>query len=514
MGTVLTLLTMYGWVPLVLGMFLLMPPRRAVLWAFFLSWLFLPMAKYEMPMIPDYTKMSASCYGVLLGVVVFDLGRLLKFRFRWWDLPVLGLTIAAPIMSSLSNGLHEVVLYDPFSASLNLFSVWALPYFLGRMYFTTLADMKVLAKAMALGGLVYVPIVLFEVRFSPQLHYWFYGFQQHDFAHAVRQGGYRPRGFMQSGLMVALWMGCATVVIYCLWRGGVVMRVFRYRIPLGLCFVGMLAATVLCKGVGALALCLTALTVVTLSVALRTRALLIIMMIAAPAYVGLRMSGVWDGSSAVAFVEELDVERAGSLQFRLVNEELLMEKAWQRPWFGWGGWGRNYVYDQDGQRTAVVDGMWILLMGRNGALGLCSWFLVIGVPTAMFVWRFPPGLWFTPSVAPLAGIAMLLAIYQIDCLPNGMESPVFFLLAGGMVSVLAGTEAVEWRKVRVGKGAANRGRGKRTDEDVRRPGALPAPVGGGEGGPGWREPAGAMARASTGRLGAENGSGGAGGGRW
>ena len=35
---------LYGWIPVVIYLFLVMPPRRAVISAFLIAWLFLPMA--------------------------------------------------------------------------------------------------------------------------------------------------------------------------------------------------------------------------------------------------------------------------------------------------------------------------------------------------------------------------------------------------------------------------------------------------------------------------------------
>ena len=57
-----------------------------------------------------------------------------------------------------------------------------------------------------LGGLIYVPLCLFEVRMSPQLHNMVYGFAQHSFGQTVRGGGWRPMVFMQHGLAVGLFM--------------------------------------------------------------------------------------------------------------------------------------------------------------------------------------------------------------------------------------------------------------------------------------------------------------------
>src|SRR5438105_15401416 len=80
-------LTLFGWIPCVLALFALLPPRRAVITAFLAAWLFLPMAGYKVPGLPGYTKMSATALGVLMGAAIFDTDRLLAFRPRWIDVP-------------------------------------------------------------------------------------------------------------------------------------------------------------------------------------------------------------------------------------------------------------------------------------------------------------------------------------------------------------------------------------------------------------------------------------------
>src|SRR5436853_3634893 len=100
--------TLFGWIPAVLAMFMLLPPRRAVITAFLLAWLFLPMAGYSIHGLPDYTKMSATAAGVVMAAVIFDPDRILGFRPRWVGIPM-GVFICPPMVSSYLNGLG---LYD------------------------------------------------------------------------------------------------------------------------------------------------------------------------------------------------------------------------------------------------------------------------------------------------------------------------------------------------------------------------------------------------------------------
>src|SRR5688572_13689952 len=163
-------LTLFGWIPFVLLMFLLLPPRRAVIVSFLIAWLFLPMKGYGIPGLPDYTKMSATTFGVLLGALIFDTDRLLSFRPRWIDLPII-VFCTSPAISSYLNGLG---IYDGVSEIVRQTIIWGFPYLIGRIYFTDLESMRELAVGLFVGGLIYVPLCWMEVLLSPQLHRWIY----------------------------------------------------------------------------------------------------------------------------------------------------------------------------------------------------------------------------------------------------------------------------------------------------------------------------------------------------
>ena len=429
----LTSFTMFGWIPFTLVLFLVMPPKRAVVWCFFLAWLFLPMAGYKINRLPDYTKMSASSAGVLLGALLFDQSRVLRFRPRIIDAPIVLFTMVSPVASSMANGLG---LYDGVSEITGWMGSWTLPWFLGRIYFKTADDMRTLATAFFFGGLVYIPICLYEIRMAPTLHRTLYGFHQHGFAHAVRWGGYRPRGFMQTGLMTALYMCSAAVIGLCLWRARVLVRVGRTPVPMMLVVPFLAVVAFFCKGTGAIVLAFGVVVCLYASVVLRTRLPLIAYMCVSPLYIVARANGVWDGMGLVDFVSNFSAERAQSLNFRFVNENVLIEKASQRPVFGWGGWNRSAVFNERGDKTSVSDGLWIILYGKAGLLGMISFMVALMMPVLMFIHRFKAHRWLSKSVAPTTALALMLAMYQVDCLFNGMESPLNFLIAGGLAGTM------------------------------------------------------------------------------
>ena len=86
-------------------------------------------------------------------------------------------------------------------------------------------------------ALIYAPLCLLELRLSPQLHRWVYGYHQHDFVQTMRDGGYRPMVFMEHGLMVSFWMAAAALTAFWLWheRTFRVLGLHRLRCRSGWC---------------------------------------------------------------------------------------------------------------------------------------------------------------------------------------------------------------------------------------------------------------------------------------
>ncbi len=427
---------MLAWVPIVVVLFAVLRPKVAVLTAYLLAWLFLPMANYDLPQIPDYTKMTATSYGVVLGILLFDFGRLFTFRPKWFDVPVAMFCVIAPIGAALANS-PPLQLYDGLSESARHVAVWLLPYAVGRLYFTSLEDLRVIVVAVVAGALVYVPICWFEARFSPQLHRWVYGWYQHHFVHAHRAGGFRPRGFMQSGLMTATWVCSGALIAWCLWQARVKLRLGAYQVQAWWVVLALAATAVVAKGMGALILAFGGLCVLLASKWLNTRVFLVLLLCAPPVYTYVRAQDMWNAENLIALIETVSADRAQSLEFRVENDRVLADHAMQQPWFGWSGFNRSIVKMPDSKNNAVPDGMWIILLGKTGVVGLAGFLAALILPVVLFLRRFPATLWFTPTVAPLTAISIVLSLYAVDCLFNAMENPIFILMAGAMCSALA-----------------------------------------------------------------------------
>jgi hypothetical protein len=147
-------IVMFGWIPVVIGLFSVLKSRHAVITSFLVAWLFLPNAVYPLPGLPDYTKVSATCWGIFIAAALFDMESLRRFRFRALDVPML-VWCLCPVASSLANGYG---LYDGLAASLRQTVTWGFPYFIGRVYFQQPGGPEGTRRGIFIGGMVYVPL--------------------------------------------------------------------------------------------------------------------------------------------------------------------------------------------------------------------------------------------------------------------------------------------------------------------------------------------------------------------
>lgn len=439
----IALLVLFLWIPAVIYLFWRFPPQRAMVVSFVVAWLFLPVVNFPLPGIPDLTKMSATCYGVLLATCIYDAGRFSSFKPSWLDLPML-IWCLCPFASSITNDLGP---YDGFSAALDQIVTWGVPYFLGRLYLSNLAGMKQLAIGIFAGGVSYVPLCLFEIRFSPQLHRIVYGYHAYaDFSQAIRYGGYRPTVFMDHGLAVGAWMMAATLSGIWLWKTAVIKQL--WNMPIKPLLAVLMITFFLCKSTGAYFLLVLGLVFLFSGKWFRTAlpVFLLIVSICSYLYVNAETETYFTDQIVSSLSGKVDAERVESLEFRFNNEEVLVDKARQRIVFGWGGWGRDLIFDEQGKQLTVQDSLWIIAFGHYGRVGLSSLTASMLLPVAsLFVLRYPARSWSKREVAPVAVVTMIVVLYMLDCVLNAMINPIFILASGG-ISGLAMKER-ETRKV-------------------------------------------------------------------
>lgn len=440
--------TLFGWIPFVAILFLVMPPTRAVITAFIAAWLFLPMYGYQLVgILPDYTKMSATCAGVFLCASIFDAPTLLRFRPAWYDLPMLGWCLI-PLASSASAGYGW---YEGTGMAVTQAITWGLPYLVGRLYLCNLSALRELAIGVVMGGLAYVPLCLYEIKFSPMLHVQVYGFHQHAWDQARRgaSGGWfgmwRPTVFMQHGLAVGMFMSSAALAASWLWMSKSTRKVMG--VPIALAAIALMVTTVLVKSTGATILMVLGIGALTLARGFGSRIPIVPLLAIPVAYVLLRLGLRWDGSQLVSAAHLISPRAAESVMARLQSEEGLWVLTQRDLLLGRGR------FDYAGTRLAedapmiIPDGLWMIALAKHGLVGVALLISMLLLPTWVFVARYGPRLWRHTAVAPALGWSVILALYLTDCLMNAMVNPIFLLAAGGLAAVRSPEDARRaWRK--------------------------------------------------------------------
>ncbi len=417
-----------GWFPVVLAGFAALPARRAVLFSIVGGWLILPpKCVIDLPGFIDIDRHAAANGAALLGALLFAPRRLLAFRPRWLDLPA-AVWCLCPAVSAVSNSLGP---YEAVAASYDQCMTWGAPYFLARAFLNDRDGLRELAVALVVAGACYAPLCLFEVRMSPKLSGLVYGdwrIGEQD----VRLGGWRPRVFLSHGLELGMFMvACAFVGFWS--RASLGQRTWLGFKP-GWWVLAIGATALLCKSSGAILLGLVGSAAFGLASVTRLRIWLVALVLLPAAYIVLRTCTPWSGRSLVAGAKLLNEQRAGSLQFRLDNEDILIARALKRPLFGWGRFGRFRVLDVSGNDISTTDGRWVLALGECGIIGLIALVMLMLTPAAAFLARFPIGTW-TASLAPAASFAALLPLRMVDMVLNDMPNPTYLLIAGCLTSV-------------------------------------------------------------------------------
>ena len=436
------------WPLVVMVMFRKMPIERALIWSILGGYLLLPpsQANLNLPMIPALDKVSIPNIMALIGCAFIAGQRIEPVPHSWLARLLLVILIVAPVATVLNNSeairfavqefqMLEFVSpqgveipglrpYDTF-ATVASQVIFLLPFLLARQFLATPRALRELLVALMIGGLVYSLPMLVEVRLSPQLNTWIYGFFQHSFAQMIRGDGFRPIVFLPHGLWLALFTMMAMFAAMALARATAPQE----RTALIVATLWLAVMLVLCRSVGPMLIAAGLLPLMLLApsrVQLGVAALIGLVVLIYPL---LRGSGMFPLETVLQWSEMFGAERAQSFRFRLENEEILLARAAEKPLFGWGTWGRNHVYDpMTGDMLSITDGHWIIVIGSFGWTGYLAQFGLLALPLVMLFLRFPA------RPASLAGpVALLLAANLFDLLPNATLVPLTWLLAGALL---------------------------------------------------------------------------------
>jgi hypothetical protein len=422
-------IALIAYVPFVAACFWILGGRRGMLVSLLAGWLFLPWFSLVGRSIPLLHGKDMFVPAIVLAAsLLLDRQAWRRFRPRLLDLPVAVICLS-PLFTSIAN---DYGWYDGGSGVFETSMKWGGPYLLGRVYLGSPAALLEASRALVVAGLAYVPVCLWEVRMSPQLHRQVYGFHQHSFAQHIRDGHYRPMAFMAHGLMVSMFMASAALVAFWLWRSRSVEKFLGIRAAWVVAVLTI--TTVLCRSVGALALLVLGMGILEVTRRIRSPVLILALALLPVGYCTVRVAD-WDAMPLVIEAERwLGPNRAESLRIRVVNDRQLTIHAMNKPWLGWGRWKSFRIQDEEGRDTSIVDSMWILKLGTGGLVSLIATGIFLALPLLLMLRAIPASQWGHRQVAPVAALAVVVGLWAVDDLLNAMMSPVFPLLAGAVVS--------------------------------------------------------------------------------
>ncbi len=415
-----------------LWVFLRRGSASAVAHALVFGWLLMPLLVIEIAGLPELQKETLLAPAIAIAALISRRQQSSALVPSWLDLPIIGLC-TAPLFASMTNDLGYV---DGLKESFRATAFFGAPWLLGRLMLKDAAAIAATGRALLHGAAFYAPFCLLEARLAPQLHEWIFGLPGRVGWETVSWYGplrFKASVFLQAPLELTPLMGIGALFGWWSLRS---LRVGSVETKRTLLLVGAATFSMLMgKSLGGFTLTMFGLIALAATRWTRGRAALVLLLAVAPLYIGLRASGAWDGMSFVEFVRDnISERRSESFLTRIDNENILVQKALEKPLFGWAGWGRSRVYDDYGNDISITDGFWVITLGTTGWFGLGSWMLLMLLPVAMTLWkrwRLVAGDGVDSAVLFAVTVPLL---HSIDCLANAMPNPVYYVLLAAVVS--------------------------------------------------------------------------------
>ncbi|WP_439523596.1 O-antigen ligase family protein [Marivita sp.] len=438
MPNALATLALAVWPLVTVFLFLKLPPGRAVIATLLIGYLFLPEppAGFDFPLIPPLTKHTIPALSALLMWVWLYPQDMNLMPRSPVSVCLLLLFVFSPVATTVLN-LYPIYWGEFFIQAMSLKDALGLviqqvlliiPFLLARRFLYRAEDQRDLMYAFLFGGLLYSLPMLLEIRLSPQLNMWIYGYYQHDFVQTIRFGGYRPMVFLYHGIWAAFYLLMAVLSAYALWK----TRQAKSRWKLLLIALYLTAVLVLAKSLGAWLFAAVLVPTIVLFGPRWQMRLAVLIATFAIAYPALKGVDLIPQGKILWAADSIDPERAASLAFRFGNENMLLERAKEKPLFGWGTYNRNQILDlATGEVETVTDGRWVILIGQFGWLGFLAEFGLLVLPV-LFLWRetrYRQPEDYSPLIVPLS---LILAVNVFDMLPNATLTPLTWLMAGAL----------------------------------------------------------------------------------
>jgi hypothetical protein len=414
-------------------------PARATIWTLLGAQYLLPAATViKIPMIPEFDKSTIPSICVLIAWLVYGKKAPRIQRFYLADVLV-SIYVLVPLATAMANSdtivvggtvLPGVGAYDGISASL-LTLIGVSPFLVGRFFVSNIQALSEGLKALVWGGAIYSVLMLFEMKMSPQLHAWIYGFSPSDIIQQIRGGGFRPMVFMGHGLTASFFAMLSFLAAAVLNRA----RVRIGKMP-NLVVVYLGSVMFLCRSLGATIYGALAFPLIKWGSVRLQRVVSIGLVLTALAFPLLRYTNIFPAQTVLDVFKEVSVDREKSLAVRFLNEDLLLNRASERWLLGWGRYGRSRVYSEEsGQDVSVTDGRWIIDFGQYGLFGFLAEFGLLAFCVIVAA-KHSVVMWSAGEKTLVAGASLLLAINVVELIPNSTLTPWSFFLSGVLIGIV------------------------------------------------------------------------------
>ena len=424
------------------GVFKLLKPQLAVLFVLLGGWIFLPIGRYPagsveavfpfwitglaVPSDMLLNKAWVAPLAALLGAAVFDVKRLLAFRLRWADAPMLA-WCAWPLLQSgfaAADAQPAAVV-----ASVYLFGCWGLPWLLAKIYFFDAESRALMLQALTYSALACLSFSVVESVTGPVVYGLLYDAHPFRADGAERYLGFRPMGFFEHGNQYGIWIClCALVAV---WRFVVLPPGRSRKAAAGIAVIAVVMS-IAAQSVGALLLFAAGGLLLFSAQFLRVRwvvfgslgALILGTLIYASGAIPINQIGkstAW-GQSVVSVFKAAG---RGSFTWRISQDQKLLPEIKAHPWLGSGQW------DWWRAKNTRPWGLAMLLLGQFGAVGLTLCFGSVLWPALRAFWQAPRASAWRLEGMPLL-LATVIALAMLDAL---MNSFIFFpavLIAGSL----------------------------------------------------------------------------------
>ncbi len=437
MPNAIAYLALFSWPIVMLVLLIRLPFDKALIWSLLGAYLLLPPepASIEFPLVRSLNKETLTVI-LFSGLALWRHGTNAFALPRYWLTKVLmAVFVISPLFTVLNNGEPLVFVEGlvipglKWNDALGLCikkGLTLMPFIMAYNALNNRQSLRSLLNALVISGLFYSLLMLIEIRLSPQLNMWIYGYHQHLFSQSVRASGFRPLVFLDHGLWLAFFAMTACLSSLALWRATPPPARTLYMIG----FLYLFAILVLSKSLGAL---LFAIIMIPMIMIIGRNTQLTITMIVAAfvlTYPMLKTTGLFPGDALVAQAAKISPERAHSQKFRFDNEDELLERASEKPIFGWGSWGRNQIRDpMSGELTSVTDGRWIITFGVYGWVGFIAEFALLILPL-LRLRRAVLRETAEKTSATIGALSLILAFNVLDLVPNATLTPLTWVIAG------------------------------------------------------------------------------------